>query len=152
MNQNVELALRLVIAVLAGGLIGFEREWAGKAAGVRTHGLVALGSALLGAISIYGFGGQGDPARVAAQVVVGIGFMGAGLILHRRGGVKGLTTAAALWVTAAIGLGIGIGMIVVSLAATVLATVLLRLGPRFGHPSERADQEHAGSPDRSEDG
>jgi putative Mg2+ transporter-C (MgtC) family protein len=79
--------LRLLIAVLLGALIGYEREHAGKAAGVRTHGMVSLGAALFAVVSIHGFGDTSDPTRVAAQIVTGIGFLRAGAILHERGSV-----------------------------------------------------------------
>jgi putative Mg2+ transporter-C (MgtC) family protein len=109
-QDEVWMLVRLVVAVVLGGIIGYEREQAAKPAGVRTHGMVCLGAALFTVISLYGFGETGDPARVAAQIVSGIGFLGAGLILRQRGNVLGLTTAASLWVTAAIGVAIGVGM------------------------------------------
>ena len=143
---DVQMFLRLLIAVVLGALVGYkrsspvdERERAGKPAGVRTHGMVSLGAALFAVVSIHGFGGTGDPARVAAQIVTGIGFLGAGAILHQRSNVHGLTTAASLWVTAAIGLAVGVGMIFtpapgagagVSLATAVLVFLLLRFGTR----------------------
>ncbi len=129
-GQDLALFVRLLIAVALGALVGFERERSGKAAGLRTHGMVSLGPALFAVVSLCGFGGVGDPARVTAQVVTGIGFLGAGAILHRRGGVQGLTTAAALRVTAALGLAVGLGMVGMSLATTILTIVLLRFGPR----------------------
>lgn len=121
---------RLVVAVVLGGLVGYERERAAKPAGVRTQGMVSLGAALFAVISLDGFGERGDPARVAAQVVTGVGFLGAGAILHQRGNVQGLTTAASLWVTAAIGLAVGVGMIFMALGTTLLVYALLRFGPR----------------------
>jgi len=125
-----QMLLRLVVAMVLGALIGYERERRGKPAGVRTHGMVSLGAALFTVVSLYGFGGAGDPGRVAAQVVTGIGFLGAGAILHQRDSVQGLTTAASLWVTAAIGLSVGVGMEVMSVATSVLVFLLLRFGPR----------------------
>lgn len=127
---HAQMLLRLLIATALGGLVGYEREREGKPAGVRTHGMVALGAALYTAVSLYGFGVTSDPTRVAAMVVSGIGFLGAGAILQDRGSVQGLTTAASLWVTAAIGLAVGVGMISMSLATTVLVFLLLRYGPR----------------------
>ena len=127
---DVQMFLRLLIAVVLGALVGFERERAGKPAGVRTHGMVSLGAALFAVVSLHGFGNTGDPGRVAAQIVTGIGFLGAGAILHQRRNVHGLTTAASLWVTAAIGLAVGVGMIFMSLATAVLVFLLLRFGPR----------------------
>lgn len=130
LDIHPEMLLRLALAMLFGSIIGFERERSGKPAGVRTHGMVSLGAALFTVVSLYGFGGAGDPARVAAQIVTGIGFLGAGAILHQRGSVQGLTTAASLWVTAAIGLAVGTGMVLMSLATAVLVVLLLRFGPR----------------------
>ena len=99
MNETFEMVFRLVLAAVQGGLIGAEREYRGKVAGTRTHLLVALGSALMMLVSRYGFGGQGDPSRVAAQIVSGIGFIGAGAIMVGRHSVHGLTTAAGIWAT-----------------------------------------------------
>lgn len=124
------MLVRLVVAVVLGGIIGYEREQAAKPAGVRTHGMVCLGAALFTVISLYGFGETGDPARVAAQIVSGIGFLGAGLILRQRGNVLGLTTAASLWVTAAIGVAIGVGMMAMALMTVLLVYLLLHFGPR----------------------
>jgi putative Mg2+ transporter-C (MgtC) family protein len=105
----VEVALRLSIAGLLGSLLGLEREVRGHPAGARTHAFVAIGAALFTLIGIVGFGGQSDPSRVAAQVVSGIGFVGAGAILHHGTNVRGLTTAATLWTSAALGLAAGAG-------------------------------------------
>ncbi len=129
-DLDLGMFIRLLIAVALGALVGFERERRGKAAGVRTHGMVSLGAALFAVVSLHGFGGVGDPGRIAAQIVSGIGFLGAGAILHRRGSVQGLTTAAALWVTAALGLAVGVGMVWMSVATAILTVVLLRFGPR----------------------
>ena len=130
LELDVQMFLRLLIAVVLGALVGYERERAGKPAGVRTHGMVSLGAALFAVVSLHGFGNTGDPARVAAQIVTGIGFLGAGAILHQRSNVHGLTTAASLWVTAAIGLAVGVGMVFMSLATAILVFLLLRFGPR----------------------
>lgn len=129
-QDEVWMLVRLVVAVVLGGIIGYEREQAAKPAGVRTHGMVCLGAALFTVISLYGFGETGDPARVAAQIVSGIGFLGAGLILRQRGNVLGLTTAASLWVTAAIGVAIGVGMMAMALMTVLLVYLLLHFGPR----------------------
>lgn len=121
----IDITLRLLIAMLLGGVIGIEREYRSKDAGFRTHFLVALGSALFCIVSQYGFGFDlKDSSRVAAQVVSGIGFLGAGTIIFQRNVVRGLTTAAGLWVTAAIGLACGSGMF----AAATIATVLIIVG------------------------
>ena len=132
--MEYEFILRIFCAAVLGGLIGLEREWRAKEAGFRTHFLVALGSALFMIVSAYGFEGvlttaehRWDVSRVAAQVVSGIGFIGAGTIIFRKteNVVSGLTTAAGLWVTAAIGLACGGGMYVLSIACTLM--VLLGL-------------------------
>ena len=124
--MSEEPFLRLLAAMAMGGLIGLERELRAKDAGLRTHFLVALGSALFTLVSQYGFGADlKDSSRVAAQVVSGIGFLGAGTIIFQKNVVHGLTTAAGLWVTAAIGLSCGTGRFAVAGATTVL--VLLGL-------------------------
>jgi putative Mg2+ transporter-C (MgtC) family protein len=138
---HAEMFARLVVATTLGALVGIEREQVGKPAGVRTHGMVALGAALFTVVSRDGFG-AGDPSRIAAQVVTGVGFLGAGAIIQTRGSVHGLTTAASLWVTAALGVSVGVGMFVMSLETTILVYLLLRFGPR---PAARtmADGESA---------
>ena len=117
--------LRLLVAGLLGGAIGFEREFRAKEAGVRTHFIVALGSALFVIISQYAFTGQFDHARVAAQVVSGIGFIGAGVIIFQKNVVRGITTAAGLWVAAAIGLASGAGMYAIAIAAMLFTIICL---------------------------
>ena len=123
------MILRFLLAVALGAGIGYQRERAGKAAGVRTHTLVSSGAAIFTLASIYGFGGTTvDISRVAAGVVVGVGFIGAGVIFQGRHEeeVAGLTTAATIWVTAAIGLAAGAGMYLVSVIATaIIAGILL---------------------------
>ena len=121
-----EFVGRLLVAGLLGGLIGLERELRAKEAGFRTHFIVALGSALFMVISQYAFEGRNfDAARVAAQVVSGIGFIGAGVIIFQKNAVRGVTTAAGLWVAAAIGLASGAGMYLVAGAATIMTALCL---------------------------
>ena len=128
MTINWILITRLVIAGLLGGIIGVEREFRAKEAGVRTHFIVALGSALFMIISQFAFEGKPhDAARVAAQVVSGIGFIGAGVIIFQRNVIRGVTTAAGLWVAAAIGMACGDGMYSVALAATLLTVLCLEM-------------------------
>ena len=132
----LDLTIRLSMALVLGGAIGIEREYRAKEAGFRTHFLVALGSALFCLVSQYGFGFDlKDSSRVAAQVVSGIGFLGAGTIIFQKNVVRGLTTAAGLWVTAAIGLACGTGMYVAALATTIMVLlgleVLNYLIPQF---------------------
>lgn len=140
-DLHPQMLLRLVVAVVLGALVGYERERKGKPAGVRTHGMVCLGAALFTVVSIYGFSPSGDPTRVAAMIVSGIGFLGAGAVLHQRESVHGLTTAASLWVTAAIGLAVGVGMIGMSFMTTILVFLLLRFGPRPGEKTSHQQVE-----------
>jgi putative Mg2+ transporter-C (MgtC) family protein len=125
----VEAVLRILLAVALGAGIGYQRERAGKAAGLRTLVLVAAGAALFTVVSIFGFGTEGvDISRVAAGVVVGVGFLGAGVILRgrREEEVAGLTTAATIWATAGVGLAAGAGMYVVAvIAAAIMVGILL---------------------------
>jgi len=131
MPIELVMALRLLLAAALGAIIGYQRERAGKQAGLRTHVLIAVGAALFSLVSMYGFGGASDPARIAAGVVVGVGFLGAGVILHREGGiVAGLTTAATVWVVAGIGLATGAGLYVVA-AVTTAIVLLVLLIPRW---------------------
>lgn len=136
-----EMFARLIVATALGALIGMEREQVGKPAGVRTHGMVALGAALFTVVSRDGFA-SGDPARLAAQVVAGVGFLGAGAIIQTRAGVHGLTTAASLWVTAALGVSVGVGMFLMSVETAVLVYLLLRFGPKS--PGRNASESDAG--------
>jgi putative Mg2+ transporter-C (MgtC) family protein len=124
-----DLILRLFLGGVMGGLIGLEREFRAKEAGIRTHFIVALGSALFMIISQYAFGDSPrfDASRVAAQVVSGIGFIGAGVIIFQKNVVRGITTAAGLWVSAAIGLACGAGMFPIAVAATLLTLLCLEL-------------------------
>ncbi len=134
MNTDLEMVLRLVLATFLGAVIGFQREMSGKEAGLRTNMLICLGSALFTVLSVYGFLGS-DPSRIAAGVATGIGFIGAGVILHRTGGaVVGLTSAATIWAVAGIGMAAGAGMYIIAAAATVLALVILLL-PHLHKPA-----------------
>lgn len=136
--SEIDIMLRLIISCILGGLIGFERESLDRPAGLRTHILVCVGSALMTIVSIYGFIGLDtvtkDPGRIAAQVVSGIGFLGAGTILREGLTVTGLTTAASLWVVAGIGLAIGSGLFFAGIAGTALVFVTLVL---FGQVERR---------------
>ena len=121
------LITRIVIAGLLGGIIGAEREFRAKIAGTRTHLLVAVGASLMMIVSRYGFDGQGDPGRVAAQIVSGIGFIGAGAIMVNKRAVHGLTTAAGIWVAAGIGMAVASGLYAVGVATTVISLVGLEV-------------------------
>lgn len=130
--QETEQVVRLIIAAVLGGCIGFERERLSWAAGLRTHMLVCVGSCLVMIVSAFGFEDlrnnphmSFDPSRMAAQVVSGIGFLGAGAIMMRGEFIRGLTTAASLWAVAAVGLAVGGGMYVEASAATIIMLVIL---------------------------
>lgn len=132
--MTIEFVIRLVVAGAMGALIGLDREYRAKEAGYRTHFLVSLGSALIMIVSQYGFtevlGREGmglDPSRIAAQVVSGIGFIGAGTIILNKQIVRGLTTAAGIWATAGIGLAIGAGMYGLGVSATILTLIGLEV-------------------------
>lgn len=126
MAVDPEIFLRLVLAALAGGLIGFERKAVHKPAGLRTHMIVCLGAALFTLVSITAFT-DADPSRIVAGIVTGIGFLGAGTIFRAENHVKGLTTAASLWSVGAIGIAMGIGEYLLAAVATVLVIIILQL-------------------------
>jgi len=154
--MNGEYILSIFVAALLGGIIGLEREYRSKEAGFRTHFLVGLGSGLFMILSLHGFddfvgiqGIQRDPSRIAAQVVSGMGFIGAGTIIFQKNVVKGLTTAAGLWVTSAIGMTAGTGMYVLASVATLLVILCLE-GSDFIH--HRIFHEEDKTPSSSEQG
>ena len=121
-----EIIIRLFAAAVLGALIGYEREYYHKAAGLRTHMLVSVGSALITLVSIYAFE-SGDPTRVASSIITGIGFLGAGAIIVGKGNVRGLTTAATLWMVAGLGLAVGAGFYVGAMASSALVILILEL-------------------------
>ena len=145
LDLHAWMLVRLFAAVLLGSFIGYERERTGKPAGLRTHAMVCLGAALFTIVSIYGFASGADTSRVAAMIVSGIGFLGAGAILHERGGVQGLTTAASLWVTAAVGMAVGVGMVLMSLATAALVFLVLRFAPTVRQRVFREDLSETSS-------
>lgn len=128
-SEEVEMGIRLLLAALFGAVAGYERQHAAKPAGLRTMSLVSLGAAAFTVISIFGFG-QGDPSRVAAQIVTGIGFLGAGTIIRTGVSVQGLTTAATIWAMAGVGMAVGAGMYILSAVATILLIIILQLLPK----------------------
>ena len=145
-DRQFEFALRLIVAAVLGAAIGIERERTDHPAGMRTHLLVSVGSATFTVLSLVAFSAPGaDPARVAAQIVTGIGFLGAGAILKGQGSIKGLTTAASLWAVAAVGMAAGAAAYGIAVAATIIVIVSLwplriiedRWFPR--NDSDRAD-------------
>jgi putative Mg2+ transporter-C (MgtC) family protein len=157
MDQDLSIMLRLLVAALLSGLIGYERQLTRKEAGLRTHMLVAIGSALLVSLTdvvaqhallllpatpAAGFQLQIAPLVVIQAVVTGIGFLGAGTIFMARTNshIKGLTTAASIWVTAAIGITAGLSRYVLAIGATLLVLFVLHIMPRFEHPHPRDEQ------------
>lgn len=138
-TEVTRITLRLLIAATLGGLLGFEREQRGKAAGMRTHMLVALGAALFVLIPQQAGISDADLTRVIQGVVVGVGFLGAGTILKSTNEetIKGLTTAAGLWLTAAIGIAAGLGREASAVLSTVLALIIFYLMPKFSGGSDR---------------
>ena len=130
MLTDSQVILRLTLSVLLSGLIGMERQMHRRTAGLRTHILVSLGSCLIMLTSLYVFDIYKDkvpldPARIAAGVITGIGFLGAGTIIREREGVRGLTTAASLWVVASLGLAVGVGFYSAAMFTTLLALIVL---------------------------
>lgn len=140
MNLNPEDILKLLLAVLAGGLVGLEREYRDKAAGFRTLIFICAGACLFTILSAK-FAPNNDPNRIAANIVTGVGFLGAGVILRDGGKVIGLTTAATIWLTAAVGMGIGGGEYLVSGIMVVIAMVVLWLLPAVEHRIDNTREE-----------
>jgi len=144
MDIQTELVLvgRLVLAAFLGAVIGYERELRGRSAGLRTFAAVALGACLFSIISYIVVPEGNETTRIAAQIVTGVGFLGAGVILHGQGHVSGLTTSATLWAAAAVGMAVGFGLYILAVAATLLLVLLLllRLVPWLDHRAERETQ------------
>ena len=137
--NEVNSVFKLLLSLLLGCMIGYERKRKGQMAGVRTFALISIGAAIAMIVSIYvagAFDVKGDPTRIAAQVVSGIGFLGAGAIIQMKGSVRGLTTAAGIWMVATIGMAVGLGMYAVALSATLLILVVLHSFERWEHKSE----------------
>ena len=144
---EVHLLLRLVLAILCGATLGYERERHGRSAGLRTNILVCTGAALMMVVSKYFYYSPGeylgnittalDPARIAAQIVSGIGFLGAGVIIKERGGIRGLTTAATLWFNAGVGMACGAGMIILPFFCTVLGLLSLTVLKKWEYKIQR---------------
>lgn len=147
-QHQIDVLIRLPVAAGLGMVIGIERELREQAAGLRTHMLVAIGACLFTLVSAYGFEGftdgtPSDPSRVAAQIVTGIGFLGAGAILREGLSVRGLTTAASLWVVAAVGMAVGLGMYWASgIAVGITVLSLWALRPFRRRLRHRSDSSH----------
>ncbi len=139
-----DAALKIAAAALLGAIVGLERVWGGRPAGLRTNMLIAISSCLFTILSIEGFPLQGaaqDTARVAAQIVTGVGFLGAGAVLQSKQHVRGLTTAASIWLVAAIGMAVGTGLLFLAIFTTVFSTlVLVLLGPVSRRLEQRAQE------------
>lgn len=136
--STVSSIYKLLLSLLLGSIVGYERKRKGQPVGVRTFALIAMGSTLAMILSIYvpqEYMGlkNGDPGRIAAQVVTGIGFLGAGAIIQMKGSVRGLTTAAGIWIVAAIGMAVGVGMYIIATVATLLVIIVLVLVDRYEH-------------------
>ncbi len=149
--SELEPGLRIALALLLGAIVGFERERAARPAGLRTHMMVAAGAAIFTVAGVYGFPGS-DSSRIAAQVVTGIGFLGAGTILRTESGVRGLTTAAGIWFVAAVGVMAGAGLYLLSLLSTLVVVGLMTLlrGPEKAieqRYARRASEEQADEQD-----
>ncbi|MFZ5648314.1 MAG: MgtC/SapB family protein [Bacillota bacterium] len=146
MNTELELVIRLSLAFILGSLFGIEREKRHKPAGLRTHTLVCLGAALFTMAGTYGFPVPDatvrnyDPARVAAQIVSGVGFIGGGIIFKERDHIRGITTAASIWLTAGLGMGIGAGLYLLTGVAAFLGLMGLKLD-RLLDRSETGDNQ-----------
>jgi putative Mg2+ transporter-C (MgtC) family protein len=123
-----DMAIKISLAALLGAIVGLERVSGGHPAGLRTNTLIAISSCLFTILSVEGFpvhGSAQDTARVAAQIVTGVGFLGAGVLLHARGHVHGLTTAASIWLVAAVGMAVGVGLYFAAVFTVILSTILL---------------------------
>lgn len=131
MSPSLEIILRLLLAIALGAIIGYQRERASKAAGLRTHALISLGAAVFTVVSVFGFSGAVDPSRIAAGVVAGVGFIGAGVIFRGMSGerVAGLTTAASIWASAGVGVAAGAGLWLIAVIAG-LATLGILMIPK----------------------
>jgi putative Mg2+ transporter-C (MgtC) family protein len=143
LSTEIEMLIRIAFAALVGAIIGFERRHAARPAGIRTMSLVAMGAGAFTVVSIFGFadseGQFRDPARLAAQVATGVGFIGAGTMIRSGGVVRGLTTASGIWMSAALGVAAGAGLFVMALGGALIATAILFALPR--RPDSLADDD-----------
>lgn len=139
LQLELTLALRLVIAAFLGAVIGYERELRRRSAGFRTFAAVSLGACLFSIVSVIVVPEGRETTRIAAQIVTGVGFLGAGVILHGQGHISGLTTAATLWTTAGVGMAVGYGLYILAVVTTLLLVflLLLRFVPGLEHRPEQ---------------
>jgi putative Mg2+ transporter-C (MgtC) family protein len=152
-SLEIQMIARIVLALVLGALLGWQRERAGRPAGLRTFMMVTAGSAAFTLVSIHGFADQGtarDPARVAAQIVTGIGFLGAGTIWRTTSTVGGLTTAAAIWFSASIGMMTGTGMYHIAVVAAVLGFICLQWLRRPGRRVQVTGEPSISGPTKPE--
>ncbi|MFH1224934.1 MAG: MgtC/SapB family protein [Candidatus Diapherotrites archaeon] len=133
MLTETDIVLRLIVAAFLGAVVGYQREKSDEAAGLRTHMLVCMGSALFTVLSMGFDGSSADPTRIAAGIVTGIGFLGAGTIFRAENHVKGLTTAASVWAIAAVGLAAGLGYFIAAAVATAIVFIILSLKKLVKH-------------------
>lgn len=138
----ISSVFKLMLSMLLGGIVGFERKSRGQNAGIRTFALIAMGATMAMILSVYVLQEYrgGDPGRMAAQVLSGIGFLGAGAIIQMKGSVRGLTTAAGIWIVATIGLAVGIGLYFISFFATGMIILVLILLEKFEHKANVGGQ------------
>jgi putative Mg2+ transporter-C (MgtC) family protein len=159
-GTQLDIVLRLTVALLLGAVIGIEREYRGHPAGVRTLAMVSVGSCIFTAAGLFVFPGHNtDPTRIAAQVVTGVGFLGAGAIFRSDDGVKGLTTAATVWVVAALGMAVGFGLYLLALGGVtmvliglvVVRPIELHFFVRDNHPMRRREDAPESLPMQSQE-
>jgi putative Mg2+ transporter-C (MgtC) family protein len=146
-DLRLDLLALLVLAVVLGGAVGVERELQQKAAGLRTNILICVGATLFTVLSLEMAGATGDPARIAAQIVTGVGFLGAGTIMQGGGSVSGLTTAATMWLVAAIGVAVGFGAVLEATGATLLVLLVLSALKPIERWIEARGRERGGNAD-----
>ena len=154
-NGDLIFVIRMLVAAICGGFLGYERKHRGKSAGIRTHFVVAVASAMMVIVSKYGFNDMADvavnyrldPSRIAAGIVSGVGFLGAGMIFIRRKTPQGLTTAAGIWATSGIGMAIGAGMYTVGITATVIIYIAQLILHKI--PNQKDTQTNKGDDDEN---
>ena len=149
MISEVEMLVRLVLAVVLGALIGFDRETRAKPAGLRTFAIVSLGACIFTLVGVMAFTGAAETSRVVSTIITGVGFLGAGTIIQRRSGVLGLTTAAGIWAAAGIGMAVGIGLYTLAVGGTLsIVAALWVLGWLAERVPKSPDDLDAGEDDR----
>jgi len=149
--NEMQFIVQIMLAAVLGGMIGFEREWRGKSSGLRTFAFVAMGSTLFTILSVKGFSDVG-PSRVASNVLTGVGFLGAGVIFLQENRVKGITTAAGLWVVAAVGMAVGCGFYLTAIFTTLISMIVFEILSRVDYwIHAKIRKNNLSSPDSSAD-